>query len=77
MGSLDDSVKNMMELEMNPKRFELEMRTISKTLEMRRWHDEEEEGANPGAHESGPSLPLRIFEKMIRAKATLGTFLIW
>lgn len=74
---MDDSVKNMMELEMNLKRFELETRTIAKTLEMRRRFEEEVEEANPESKESGFNLPMRVFEKMVRTRATLSAFLTW
>ena len=74
---MDDSVKNMMELEMNLKRFELETRTIAKTLEMRRRYEEEVEEANPESKESRLTLPIKVFEKMVRTRATLSAFLTW
>jgi hypothetical protein len=64
----------MMELEMNPKRFELETRTIAKALEMRRRFEEE---ADPESRESRPTLPMKVFEKVVRARATLSAFLTW
>ena len=74
---MDDSVKNMMELEMNPKRFELEMRTMAKTLEARRRYETEAEEESPEAEEHRRTLPMRVFERVMRARASLSTFLTW
>jgi hypothetical protein len=70
-------VKNMMELEMNLKRVEIERRAMERSPDARRWFEKEVEEANPEPNEHGRhGLAERLFEEMVRARAALGAFLI-